>query len=215
MKPIEEQNFYELLEISYGASPEQIEQAYDLAKLTYGENSLAAHPLFNLEERRNIMRRIYLAHETLSEVKRRRLYDRDLGILKDTRPSAVFTKKREEVSQIPFEESERGLAYREKPSARTLNGARLKEYRESIKIPLQEIANKTRINITYFEFLEKERYEALPPPVYLRGYIKQYAGLLGLEPDAVADRIIDLVRKAAAGRTSLQVSDYQMDRGSD
>lgn len=199
MKPISEQNFYELLEISSGASPEEIVQAYEIAKLTYGENSLAVHPLFSQEERRDIMRRIYLAHETLSEVKRRRCYDRDLGLLKDLRPSAVFTKKMEVDNQIPFEESEGGLAYREKPPTGTLNGARLKEYRESIKIPLQEIANKTRINITYFESLEKEKYEALPAPVYLRGYIKQYAGILGLDPDAVADRIIDLVKKTSMG----------------
>ena len=199
MKPIAEQNFYELLEISSGASPDEIVQSYELAKLTYGEHSLAVHSLFSPAERRDIMRRIYLAHETLSEPKRRRPYDRDLGILKDPRQSAVFTKKREVVSQIPFEESEKGIAYREKPSSRTLDGALLKEYRESIKIPLQEIANKTRINITYFEFLEKERYGALPPPVYLRGYIKQYAEFLGLEPDGVADRIIDLVNRASMG----------------
>lgn len=197
MKPVADQNFYELLEVPFDASPEQIQQAYELSKKTYGDDSLAAYSLFDPAERREIMRRIYLAHETLSDEKRRRLYDRDLGILKTPETVAVFPKKKKVELQIPFEESERGVAYREKPPAGTLDGARLKAYRESIKVPLQEIANKTRINITYFEFLETERYESLPPPVYLRGYIKQYAGFLGLEPDAVADRIIDLVNGSA------------------
>lgn len=193
MKPLDTQNFYELFEIPVDSTPDQIQQAFDLARKTYADGSLASYSLFDEKERKAIMRRIFLAHETLSDEKRRRLYDRDIGVLKEPE-NARKTAPMADLFSSMDSEPVKPISIREKPRPETLDGSRLREYRESLQIPLQEIAHKTRVNITYFEFLEKERYNSLPPPVYLRGYIKQYASHLGLDPSAVADRILSLVR---------------------
>lgn len=198
MKPLREQNFYEIFEIPPSATREQIEQAYELAKKTYGDNSLAAYSLFDSEERKEIIRKIHLAYETLSDEERRKVYDRE--VMGRTIPEEPFRAPAESVKAAPSpaapEPSMMTVEKLEPVKIESLTGTRLRQIRERLGIPLQEIAGKTRINITYFEFLERNQYRSLPPAVYLRSYISQYARILGLDPNRVADRIISLVEQS-------------------
>ncbi len=195
MKPIREQNFYEIFELSPDASRESIEAAYDLAKKTYGEKALATYSLFDTQERREILERIHRAYETLSDESRRRQYDREvigLGDAGEPTPLAPPADgQRQEAPAAGDRLHESSL-----PDIETITGSRLREYREKRNIPLQEIARQTRINITYFEFLERENYRGLPPPVYLRSYLIQYAKMLGLDPTRLVSRILALVEQA-------------------
>ena len=54
----------------------------------------------------------------------------------------------------------------------------LKELRESRKIALEEIHNRTKINIKYLEAIEKGNFEILPVP-YLRLFLRAYADEIG------------------------------------
>ena len=45
MKPLEEQNHHEVLEIPPGASLEEIERAYQLTRAAYSDDSLALYSL--------------------------------------------------------------------------------------------------------------------------------------------------------------------------
>ncbi|MFY9289011.1 MAG: helix-turn-helix domain-containing protein, partial [Alphaproteobacteria bacterium] len=45
-------------------------------------------------------------------------------------------------------------------------------------VTLQEIADRTRINITYLLSIEEDNFRTLPAEVYLRSYIHQYAKML-------------------------------------
>ena len=200
MKPIQEQNFYEIFDVPPTATRQQIEQAYELAKKTYGDNSLATYSLLSPEDRKEIMTKIRLAYETLSDEGRRRRYDQDVMGL-PPRESPVRPTTGTEATAAPVQTAPSLETAAEKPDAalpdiESLTGAQLKEFRERRKIPLQEIANKTRINITYLEYLEKEQYRSLPPPVYLRSYMIQYARMLGLDPTRVADRVLHLVEQS-------------------
>ncbi|HEY4484981.1 MAG TPA: helix-turn-helix domain-containing protein, partial [Nitrospiria bacterium] len=264
MKPIGEQNFYEIFDISPRATRQQIDQAYQLAKRTYADESLAAYSLFDAQERKEILERMQLAYQTLSDEGQRRQYDQEvLGLMRNPalpppiktgwvgaglneapRPSQAVPQPEgpsepEASIRIPLsssagrtepEASGSGQPVAEKvenapaamagpsispekavpaagvppaapvpeplpskpdlPDISTLTGASLKEFRELRKVPLQEIANKTRVNITYFDFMEKERYKSLPPPVYLRSYVMQYCQVLGLDGIRVAERIL-------------------------
>jgi len=197
MKPHREQNFYEIFEIPPDATKRQIEQAYELAKKTFGQSSLAAYSLFDSDERKEMIRKIHLAYETLSNEEKRREYD--LEVMGRTimppqpRPEAerVKPERIQPVSPLPDRTPEKI----EPVEIATLTGDRLRQIRERRGIPLQEIATKTRINITYFEFLERNQYHSLPPPVYLRSYVSQYARLLGLDPKSVSDRILSLAER--------------------
>ena len=199
MKPIREQNFYELFDLKPDATREQIEQAYQLAKKTYGENSLAAYSLFDSDERREAIQKIGLAYETLRDEERRKQYDRDVMDLDtltetDSRQIESVTEKTSPVAEGP--RPPEPLPAGPLPDMETLTGATLRDYRERLKIPLQEIANKTRVTVTYFEYLEKDHYRFLPPPVYLSSYIIQYARILGLDPERVANRMLALVEES-------------------
>jgi DnaJ-class molecular chaperone len=198
MKPIGEQNFYEIFEIPTTATREQIEQAYALAQKTYGDQSLATYSLFDSEERREIIRKIHLAYETLSDEKRRRAYDQEiLGQVGSQKPLRSVSEPFKAEAPVSGSDPQKPAAQTFVPvNIDSMTGIDLRKIREQRGIPLQEIASKTRINITYLEFLEKDQFRSLPPAVYLRSYVFQYARLLDLDPGRVADRILFLVEQA-------------------
>ena len=46
MKPLTEQDHYEVLEVPRGASPEELRRAYQLAASTYRQDSMAGYSIF-------------------------------------------------------------------------------------------------------------------------------------------------------------------------
>lgn len=57
-------------------------------------------------------------------------------------------------------------------------GAYLRECRENDRVSLQSIAVQSKIGTGHLENIEAERYDRLPAPVYLRGFIVEFARLL-------------------------------------
>lgn len=67
-------------------------------------------------------------------------------------------------------------------SAETLTvGDCLRRRREEMGISLKEIGLRLGVKIEYLESLENGEYENLPPQVYVRGFLKSYASLLGID----------------------------------
>ncbi len=64
-------------------------------------------------------------------------------------------------------------------------GSWLRREREIREIPLHEIAEVTKISIRYLEALEQDRFDVLPAPVFAKGFLKEYARYVGLDPDDV------------------------------
>jgi cytoskeleton protein RodZ len=64
-------------------------------------------------------------------------------------------------------------------------GALLKNRRHELGLSIAEIAAKTNIRRAYLEALEEGRYEALPGEAYQRGFLRNYGGTLGLDPDGL------------------------------
>lgn len=56
----------------------------------------------------------------------------------------------------------------------------LRQAREAKGITLEEVAQRTYIKLPYLQALEDGDVDKLPAPVYIHGYIRQYAKLLGL-----------------------------------
>ncbi len=67
-----------------------------------------------------------------------------------------------------------------------LPGKELRRIREALGFRLEEIAGRTRIHQPYLEFIEADRHDKLPHRVYLRGYLCQYAQVLGLDPQRLS-----------------------------
>lgn len=64
----------------------------------------------------------------------------------------------------------------------------LREARETKGYTLREVQEKTRINSRFLEALEMGDFERLPTPTHVRGFLRNYARFLGLEPDPLLER---------------------------
>ena len=58
----------------------------------------------------------------------------------------------------------------------------LKALRESRGLTLENVHQRTRISMTNLEALEALRFEALPIPIYTRGFLRLYAQAVGIDP---------------------------------
>jgi hypothetical protein len=61
-------------------------------------------------------------------------------------------------------------------------GSDLKAARESRKINLNTISQRTKIPVKYLEALEENRYDVFPSHTYAKGFIRAYAKVVGLDP---------------------------------
>jgi cytoskeletal protein RodZ len=69
---------------------------------------------------------------------------------------------------------------------KVLSGADLRRLRESRGVSLRQVADVTKIGMRFLEYIEDDRFALLPAAVYLRGFLKEYARTVGLDPDDVA-----------------------------
>jgi len=174
-----EHNLYRLLDVAVTATPHEIRLAYELARRTYGGDSLATYSLFGAADRQAVMAQIDEAYRVLSDPERRRVYDATLTA--GLSAPAVAATRADSVRPPP----------EPPPSPEAvvipdvITGRDLKQWRESLRMSLQTIADLTRINIKYLQYLEEDRHAKLPHTVFIRGYLLQYAKALKLDADRV------------------------------
>jgi cytoskeleton protein RodZ len=73
-------------------------------------------------------------------------------------------------------------------------GAWLRAQREARGVGLREIAESSKISLRYLEALEADRFEVLPAPVFTRGFLREYARVVGLDPDEVVNLYLVVAR---------------------
>ncbi|MCA9965008.1 MAG: helix-turn-helix domain-containing protein [Anaerolineales bacterium] len=64
----------------------------------------------------------------------------------------------------------------------------MREARENKGLTLEEVQAETRIHARFLTALEKGDYAALPTPVHVRGFLRNYARFLGLDPQPLLAR---------------------------
>jgi cytoskeleton protein RodZ len=77
-----------------------------------------------------------------------------------------------------------------------LTGADLRRIREARGVSLRHLAAVTKIGLRFLEYIEEDRFAFLPAPVYLRGFLQEYARLIGIEPRRAADAYMSRLRPA-------------------
>ncbi|HUF73026.1 MAG TPA: helix-turn-helix domain-containing protein [Gammaproteobacteria bacterium] len=80
-------------------------------------------------------------------------------------------------------------------------GVRLRRAREAQGLSIDAVSTELRISVPALTALEECRFEALGPPVFARGYLRQYGARLGLD---VAGLIAGYER--LAGDTSVEIA---------
>jgi curved DNA-binding protein CbpA len=205
MKRVENQDYYQILEVPYNASWGEIQKSYELVKATYSKGALATYSLFDFNERGRILDKIEEAYLVLSHPEKRAKYDRAIAVLlaesadaplrvetptavPPTPPSTVGVMvvptpvvKAEIKEAMPTDGAISVNVPTHAVENDIVSGKILKGLREEQGITLDEIADKTRININYLEFIEASSYGSLPAPVYIMSYLKQYAKIVGID----------------------------------
>jgi flagellar biosynthesis protein FlhG len=191
MKTLAELTHYEVLEVGPDVGLEELERAYRLTRAAYAEDSLALYSIFSEEDSSALRERIELAYRVLADSDQRRAYDNSLGsgvacedeikIALDLAgedapaPQDPFGAMREVTEFDGFEEDAEG----------SFDGAWLRRSRLRAGLEIEQIAAITKINPSYLRFIEEEKFEDLPAPVYVRGFVAAYARCIDLDPEHV------------------------------
>jgi len=181
LKPLEEQDHYELLEISRQANREEIIRAYQMARALYADESMAGLSVFDAGDADAICDRVESAYKTLMDAGARRAYDDSLDGAAVETPEGLADEAAEQRPGEPTEAPE-GLEAEEGE----FGGARLRRMRVHRGIELEDVAEVTKVNPTYLRFIEEERFDDLPAAVYVRGFVLGYAGCIGLDAHQAA-----------------------------
>lgn len=75
-------------------------------------------------------------------------------------------------------------------------GQQLRQAREARNLDISQVATSLRIAPRAVEAIEQDDYAHLPSPVFIAGYIRSYAKLVGLDPDPLVERFRHLHPKA-------------------
>jgi len=86
-------------------------------------------------------------------------------------------------------------------------GEELRRERELRRISLREVAEATKINLRYLEALENNDFQHLPGGVYNRGFVRQYAKFIGVDPEDTVTAYLMEEQAQAAERVAKSVAD--------
>jgi flagellar biosynthesis protein FlhG len=185
-KRTEEQSLYEVLEIDPGASEEETRRAYKRAREMYGSDSMVVSGLFSPERLAVVQARIEEAYESLLDPEKRKQHDLKLfpdgipatsatpaqGVIKSDRP-----EQREDPTPVKIEVPPEPTIFADTE----ITGDLLKQLREARSIELLDISQRTKISVAHLRAIEEERWDAMPAPVYLRGFLVEFARFLRLD----------------------------------
>lgn len=197
----EPQTYYDILELTADATPQEIRSAYLRLKASYGKDNIANYSIYSREETEQLLEKIEEAYLILANPERRKAYDLNhqgqLGI--EEIPSTV-------IPSIEFEPSIKTEVpnpividpFIQSAPAEKLDwtGADIRKARESKKISLEDLSDYTRISKAYLMSIEEESYEKLPAIVYVRGFLQQISRRLKIPADEVILKYIERLKSS-------------------
>lgn len=153
---------WEVLGLEPGADPKDVRRAYRERRTLYESDSLATYTLVDTDERDALLERVEKAYHAI------------MGS-----PAPVTTPgDREELEQVPAGPE---------PPLDLEPGLHLRYLRRCKGMTLAQVADEIKVRTALLEKLELEQAEHLPAAVYVRGFVVQYAKLLGVaEPERIA-----------------------------
>lgn len=198
---LSETTYYDILDIAPDASPLDIRQAFQEQFELYRPESLASYSFFSETQRQEILRDLEEAYHELIDQEARAAYDEGLvqrGLL--TEEQRYVNKAK---APIPLYGYPRGSQTQPQPrppsstardpqevqrrllSRESIAGQDLREARIALGYTLEQISRETKIKTEILRAIEEDDGERLPPPVYVRGFVRQYTRVLGLDDSLV------------------------------
>jgi cytoskeletal protein RodZ len=90
------------------------------------------------------------------------------------------------------------------PTVSTTVGSALRDLRQAKGLSLEDVSARLKFSPRQIHSLEEERWEVLPSGMSLRGMIRNYARLLGADPEAIAASLEPIVPQAATARSPMR-----------
>lgn len=195
-------NFYDLLGVEPTASDEEIRRANRKARDIYGRESIVVGGLYTPGRLEELHATIDEAYQTLMDPRRRKDYDKKVfpeGLPArhlPPIPERVYEANTLPVELPPMPDLDDDSVY---------TGDLMQKIREAKGIELREIAEKTKIGMSYLTAIEGETWTKLPALVYVRGFLVEYARALELDVDRVLTTYLERYREARSQPPSTEI----------
>ncbi|MFP4039532.1 MAG: helix-turn-helix domain-containing protein [Desulfosudaceae bacterium] len=209
MRLFDDMDYYEILEITPDASPSEIRQARQTLLMLYQNDPIVADSFFNEQEKRQLLAKIETAYEVLSDPDKKREYDRKhqpQAAVKgrEDKDAASSGSRSEAVPPLLFEGEKpvadpiakkiEGMVLPEEARKKSeeiltrekISGRDIQALRRAMNLSTAQVFEVTRIREVFLRAIEADRFEELPPKVYLKSFLENYARVLQLPPDIVA-----------------------------
>jgi flagellar biosynthesis protein FlhG len=200
-------SYYDILELTADATPQEIRSAYLRLKASYSKDNIANYSIYSREETEQMLQKIEEAYLILANPERRRAYDvshqgqpgfEGSFIPSEPVPAPVIPSILNNGSTSPtvapiFNSPENDLLI---SGEIEWNGGALRRIRESKRITLEDLADHTRISKAYLMALEEENFPKLPAIVYVRGFLQQISRRLKLPTEIVVQKYIERLKAA-------------------
>ena len=161
---------FDFFGLSDDASIDEVEKSFRELRNLYSEGSLATYSLLDDADRQ----------EKLAAL--RKAYDRILQSYSHTTDSAVDPERG--AGPFPAEV----LKVNIDADLQQMPGLFLQQSRKALGLSLQDVATRTKVRASILQDIEEQRFDFLPAPVYLRGFLREFARMVNV-PDA--DALID------------------------
>ncbi|HDY88292.1 MAG TPA: hypothetical protein ENH82_09310 [bacterium] len=79
----------------------------------------------------------------------------------------------------------------------------LKQIRQNKGISLEEISTKTKIRLDFLEKIEEGDFSVTPMP-YIRAFLREYAEIVGIDPDLVSMRLDNKIKSILSPKPSVR-----------
>jgi flagellar biosynthesis protein FlhG len=176
---------HDVLEVERGASDEDVRRAYKRCREIYSHDSLCCYGLFESHEIEQLRARVDEAFDVLLDPARRRPYE-----------LSVFTEPAHSVPPVKAQEDAEPVRPPPDLTPDThFTGALLKQVRESQRLTLLEISQRTKISVGYLRALEEDDFARLPALVYASGFVRELARSLKLDPQQVSRTYLTRFRR--------------------
>lgn len=150
------------------ASIREVELAFYKLRKLYAESSLATYSLLNDEQRQEQLAELQQSYDLILQS---RLHTQSSPV--DSETIALREARDSKTSRIVVVDTD---------PVQT-PGLFLKQLREARGLTLRQLAEQTKVGTNQLESIESENFAALPAPVYLRGFLKEYCRMVKA-PDA-------------------------------
>lgn len=200
LKRIDPGDHYAVLGVEPHVGSGQLQAAYRFAMSLYTGDGAACRGFLSDAEKSEVLQRLALAHQVLSDATRRATYDaaRKEGRAIASAPTAFEPLQRGERSEPPrVEASQEESAGRETSHARpplevpqVVRGETLKELREARGATLPEIVALSKIGLRFLQALEADQHAKLPGRVFARGFLIEFGRAIGVNEAELAERYL-------------------------